>query len=94
MGLINNFSVFVVHLLFVVMDILLVMIAAKVIYNRWKPSWLKQAVEAVEPIIGFVLNHLKMLLTKITNKTFSERTLMLLIIICLSLLRLLTIGLL
>ncbi|MEN6385697.1 MAG: hypothetical protein ABFD79_10930 [Phycisphaerales bacterium] len=90
MGLINNFLVFVVHLLLLIIDILLVMIAAKVIYDRFEPSWLKQAVKAVEPIIDYMLNYVKNISARITGETFSERTLMLLIIICLSLVRLLT----
>ena len=94
MGLIYNILIGVVHLLFVVMDIFFVMIAAKIIYDRWRPYVLKQTVIAIEPLIALVLNYAKEVSVKITGRAYSEKTLLLLIIICLSVIRLIAISLL
>lgn len=94
MGLIYNILIGAVHLLFVVMDIFFVMIAVKIIYDRWRPSVLKQTVTAIAPLTALVLDYVKEVSVKITGRTYSEKTLLLLIIICLSVIRLIAISLL
>ena len=88
MGLINNILISFVHFLFVVMDFILLMIAVKVVYDRWRPSWLKQAVDAIEPIHSFILNYAERIVMSLTRRTYSQKTLLLLVVICLSMARL------
>ena len=94
MGLIYHILIGFVHLLFVAMDIVLLMIAVKVVYDRWKPSWLKQLMHAVEPLINFALKYTADISLKVTGKTYSDKTLMLLIIVCMFTARLIVAGLL
>ncbi len=94
MGLICNIFIGVTHLLFVAMDIIFVMIAVKVIYDRWRPDCLKQVLDAVEPIVDYMSKYVGSMSLKVTGKVYSQRTLLLLIIICLSVARLIIAGLL
>lgn len=94
MGLIYNILISAVHLLFVVMDIFFVMIAAKIIYDHWRPSWLKQIIEVITPIIDHTLNYAKGIASKLTGKIYSEKTLLLLIVIGMAVVRLIVTSLL
>ena len=94
MGLLTNLFISIVNLVFIAMDILLLMILAKIVYLRWKPSWLKQAVDIFEPPISFVLGHFQRLILRITGKTYSGRTSLNLLVFCLWITRLLVASLL
>ena len=87
MGLLYHILYSTAHLLFVVMDIFVVMIAAKAIYSRWRLPWLKPAINAIEPIMAFVLNHVRKFSAKVSSKRYSERTIWILILIFLSAIR-------
>ncbi len=87
MGLIHNLLMCAIHLLFVGMDILMTMILIRVIYNQWRPSWLKQAANIVEPVMKLITGHLEIFVTRITNRTYTDKTLILIFIVCLSALR-------
>ncbi len=88
MGLISNLLVGIIHLVFVAMDVFLLMIIIKLVYQRWEPIWLKQIIKVVEPLMDFILNYFREIMVKIAGKRYSEKTLWLLIIFCLSLVRL------
>lgn len=92
MGLINNLLISVVHLVFVAMDILLLMILIKVIYERWQISWLKQIMKVIEPPMTLILNYVRDVVMRITGKKYSEKILLLLTIACLSLARFIISG--
>ena len=87
MGLIYSILIGFVHLFFVVTDIFFVMVIAKTVYNKWRPSWLKQAADAIEPIVAGAVDYAGDISSKITGRRYSDKTLMVLIIVCLSLLR-------
>ena len=87
MGLIHNIIVTVVHLLFVAMDTLAMMTLIKIVYQRWRPSWLKQAADIVEPVMKLITGHLETYVTRITNRTYTDKTLIVIFIVCLSVLR-------
>ena len=93
MGLIHNIIISVVHLLFVGMDILMTMVLIKVIYERWIHEWLRLINNAVEPVMKLITGHLETCVTRITGGTYTDKTLILIFIICLSLVRLLICGL-
>lgn len=87
MGLFYNLLIGIVHLLFVAFDILFVMILIRVVYERWRPEWLRLINKAVEPVVDFTIGHVEMLVTKITDRTYTDKTLTVILILCLSVLR-------
>jgi len=87
MGLIQNLLLSVVHLAFVVMDVLVVMVLVKVVYDRWQPECLKLMSRAVKPVISFITGHLEVWTAKITGKTYPEKTQLVLLVIYLSVIR-------
>ena len=88
MGLISNLLVGIVHLVFVAMDVFLLMVILKVIYSQWELPWLKQIIKAIEPLMNFTLNYFERIVVGITGRRYSEKTLWLLVILCLLLVRL------
>jgi len=74
MGLIHNLLVSVTHLLFVGMDILVVMILVKVVYDRWQFLWLKPFFDLVCPSVKFITSTLGARLSRITGKSYPEKT--------------------
>jgi hypothetical protein len=94
MGLIYSILIGFVHLFFVVTDIFFVMVIVKTVYGKWRPSWLKQAADAIEPIMATAVDYAGNISLKIIGKRYSERTLMILFIICLSFIRLIVTSLL
>lgn len=87
MGLINNIVIGLVHLLFVVMDILFVMILIRLVYQRCQPEWLRQINNTVEPLIVSVMGFVDKAVRRITGKTFPENNLALVTIVSMSVLR-------
>ena len=87
MGLIYSLLIGFIHLFFVAIDIFFVMIIAKTVYDRWRPSWLKEAAHAIEPVLATAIDYAGSALSKITGKRYSDKTLLVLIIVCLSLAR-------
>ena len=87
MGLLTNLFISIINLVSIAMDILLLMILAKIVYQRWRPSWLKQVVDTVEPLMSSVLCHFQRLTSRITGKTYPEKTQLVLLVICLSVIR-------
>lgn len=83
MGLICNLLMSVIHLLFVCMDILMTMILIKVIYNRWRPEWLRQINNTVEPLMVPVMAFVYRAAKRITGKSLPEKHLVLVIIVSL-----------
>lgn len=80
MGLICNLLMNAIHLLFVCMDILMTMILIKVIYNRWRPEWLKQINNTVEPLMVPTMAFVYRAVKRITRKSLSEKYLILVLI--------------
>jgi len=94
MGLLTNLFISIINLVFVAMDILLLMLLAKIVYQRWRPSWLEQIANAIDPLISFVLDHFQRLISRITGKTYSTRISLNLLVFCLWITRLIVAGLL
>ncbi len=87
MGLIHNLLMSVIHLIFVGTDILMTMILLKVTYDRWQPECLKLMSRAVKPVISFITGYLEVWTAKMTGKTYPEKTQLVLLVICLSVIR-------
>lgn len=75
MGLLTNLLISMVNLVLVAMDILLLMLLAKAVYQKWKPSWLRQVVTTVDPLISVLLDRFQRLVSRFTDKTYSQRIL-------------------
>lgn len=83
MGLIHNLLMCAIHLLFVAMDILVTMILIKVVYERWRPEWLRRINETVEPLIVPIMAFVYRTVKRITGKPLPEKHLVLVIIVTL-----------
>ena len=88
MGLIPYILRSVVHLLFVAMDVLVLMVLVIVVYDRWHFTWLKPLFDLVEQPIKSVTNCIDSWLYKRTRKHYPERTLIILFLIGMTLVRL------
>ena len=88
MGLIHNFAIGVIHLLFVAMDILVMIILVKVTYERWHPEWLRSINNAVEPVMKTITGLLETCVARVTGRTYTDKTLIVIFILCLSVVRL------
>lgn len=56
MGLISNLLISVIHLVFVVTDVLLIMILIRATYNLWRFEWLRLLNHAVQPVMSKRMN--------------------------------------
>lgn len=88
MGLIHNLLMCAIHFLFVAMDVLVAMILIKVVYDRWGPECLRLSSNAVEPVIDYITGYLGTWIPRSTGRTYTDKTLLMLFIVCLSIVRL------
>jgi hypothetical protein len=93
MGLIHNLLISIVHLIFVGMDILVTMILIRVVYERWRPKCLRLINNAVEPVMKSITGHLGTWVSRTTGRTYTDKTMLMLFIVCLSFVRLVICGL-
>lgn len=73
------------------MDILLTMILIKLIYERWQPEILKPVVRISDPVIDLVTARLSKWIMYTTHRTFSRKTILVLLVVSMSLIRFLII---
>ena len=87
MGLIDSLLTGLIHLVFVVFDIVFLLMLLKMINDRWHFSWLNQVVKAIEPTTILVLDSFQALIVKLTGKSYPEKTRLVLLIVCLWIIR-------
>jgi hypothetical protein len=78
----------IIHLFFVVTDILMVMILVKVSYDRWHFIWLRSFANLVEPALKSITDSLGNCLSRKTGKVYPEKTRLLLLVLSLLFVRL------
>ena len=88
MGLIPYILRSVVHLAFVAMDVLVIMILVKVVYDRWHFTWLKPLFDIVEPPTKSITRFVDTRLFKKTRRHYPEKTLIILFLLGMTLVRL------
>ncbi|MCK4913916.1 MAG: hypothetical protein KAS69_04895 [Planctomycetes bacterium] len=88
MGLIHNLLVGIIHLVFVAMDILVIMVLVKVVYDRWQIEFLKHIANAIEPVINTVTTSAGKLAMTITGKSYPQKTLLVLLLFSMWIIRL------
>jgi len=87
MGLIENILIGVVHLVFVAADMLFLVILLKILHDRWQIPWIEPILTAVRPAMGIIMNGFAILVLKATGKSYPEKTLLILLIINLLVMR-------
>ncbi|HML73145.1 MAG TPA: hypothetical protein PKB02_01490 [Anaerohalosphaeraceae bacterium] len=92
MGLIENILVGVVHLAFVAADVLFMVMLLKVVHDRWQIPLIEPILTAMKPVMNVVLNWFAVLVLKATGKSYPEKTLLILLIISLMVIRFLITG--
>ena len=92
MGLIEHILIGLVRLALVVTDILFLMLILQIVHDRWQLAWLEPIFTAAKPVMSVILNWFASVVLKVTGKSYPERTLSVLLIICLTVMRVLIIG--
>lgn len=92
MGLMQNLLIIIVHLTFVAADVILMMAILKIVHNRWRIAWIEPILMAVRPVMGIIMNGFAALVLKATGKSYPEKTLLILLIISLLVIRFLITG--
>jgi chromate transport protein ChrA len=92
MGLIGNILAVVVHLAVVATDVLFMVILLKIVHDRWRIAWIEPILTAVQPAMSVVLNRFASLVLRTTGKSYPEKTLVVLLIICLLVVRMIIIN--
>lgn len=92
MNLFESLLTVILNLMFFAMDILISMILVRQIYQRWHPEYLRSFAEAFEPMIEKVLSHFSRLVCRVTKKTFSRRTTLVLLVMSMVFFRLFVLG--
>ena len=88
MGFIENILLGVIHLFFAAMDILMIIILIRAIYHRWKLEFLRPVNQVIEPVIHYFTDNIEAWILKITGKIYSERILLMILIVAITAVRL------
>ena len=94
MGLIPYLLRSIIHLIFVAMDLVVLILLIKTFYDRWHFNWLGPLANALEPAAKTIITSFSGQLSKLTSKTYTDKTLVILLVLCLWVLRSLVITLL
>ena len=92
MGLIENILIAVIHLAFVAMDILTAMILLEAVYEKRRYAALKPIVKACMPITDLIVIRFSRLVESVTYKVYPRKTLLVLLILCMLVIRFLICG--
>lgn len=92
MGLIENILIAVAHLLLVAMDIVMTMILLEAVYEKRRYDALKPIAKVFTPILDLIVIRFSRLVESVTYKVYSRRTLLILLILCMLIIRFLIHG--
>ena len=84
----------IANMAFMLMDSVVLILLIKTVHDRWHFSWLGPLANAIEPTAKTIITSFSGQLSKLTSKTYADRTLILLLVFCLWVLRSLVITLL
>lgn len=87
MGIIYNLFMSVLHLIFIVIDVLLLAVLLKLICARWKVPVLRQLSDLLEPLTGKALEEFRKLISTFCPRSFCESVLLKLLLVVLCALR-------
>ena len=89
MGLIENILIGVIHLVFVAADVLFLVMLLKIVHDRWQIPWIEPILTAVKPAMSVVLNWFAATVLRVTGTSYSEKSSLILLLICLCVIRIL-----
>ena len=93
MGLLENILLSIVHLALCITDVLFILIVLKIVHDHWQVRWMEPILTAVRPLMSAALNWFHPLIFRVTGRAFPERTLLVLLAICLTIFRFLVVSL-
>jgi hypothetical protein len=64
----------------------------EIVHNRWRIAWIEPILMAVRPMMGIIMNGFAVLVLKATGKSYPKKTLLILLIISLLLMRFLVVS--
>ena len=76
MGILTNLIFSVVNLVFIVIDILLLLIMVRIACYRWNAPWLKAIDSAGNRLINWFTEYIRKTMSFISNRTCSQRTIL------------------
>ena len=88
MGLTHNLLTGIFHLVFVATDFLFWAVVLKVIYDRWHFTWLKKITDTIDPLLTHLTATVRTLTLRLTANHYSEKVLLLILLISLLFIRL------
>jgi len=87
MGLLTNLVLGLVHLFLVAADILFLLLLAAMLGYRWQPPWLMAINSAGKPAVDWLTGHIERVLDHFTKKPPSERMVLFIGMLTISLVR-------
>jgi len=87
MGILNHILASLVHLLLVALDVFFLMLAVTLIYERWQPARPGAIYHTIEPLMRSLLDYCQKKVRDVTGKAYSNKTVTILMILALSILR-------
>ena len=84
----------IANMAFILMDSVVFILLIKTVYDRWHFNWLGPLANALEPAAKTIITSFSGQLSKLTSKTYTDKTLVILLVLCLWVLRSLVITLL
>jgi hypothetical protein len=92
MGLIENILIGVIHLAFAAVDVLFLLALLKIVHDRWRVACIEPILTAVKPAMSVILDWFAAMVLKASGKSYPEKTLLILLILFLLVVRFLIIG--
>lgn len=83
MGILNHLLISIIHLLFVVIDILILMILLKLSSYHWNSHTIKPLISCCNPILSECLAHFRKICLSFLGKAYPEKTSLILMALCL-----------
>ena len=77
MGLLSSIVIIIAHILFIGIDVLTFFILARLLWLRWRPSWLTRINSTGKPIVNGFFPYIEKGLSRLSNRPFSETTMLL-----------------
>lgn len=89
MGLLENLLISIVHITLITTDILFMILFLKIVEDRWQITWAKPFLIVVRPAMSTVLDWFHSLVLRVIGQSYTEKTLMVLLMIFLMIIRIL-----
>ena len=93
MGIVTNLILSVIHLFFVATDILFLLLLVKMLSYRWQHQWLMAFNSMGKPVVDWFTGYIDRGLTHFSKKTFSQRIVLFIAMLAISLLRIFIVAL-